>query len=128
MVERHPRTAIGWNDREYFLVEVDGRQHGHGRPDGVGGVEPTAQAGFDEVVAPLGSGGMGEVFCAQDLRLKRAVALKVLVPDLARDERFRERFLSESTRSSTPTWSTELTLPSRLPSAPGRPSHERTSS
>lgn len=23
---RHPRTAIGWNDREFFLVEVDGRQ------------------------------------------------------------------------------------------------------
>lgn len=24
--ERHPRTAFGWNDRYYFLVEVDGRQ------------------------------------------------------------------------------------------------------
>jgi hypothetical protein len=23
---RHPRTALGWNDREFFLVEVDGRQ------------------------------------------------------------------------------------------------------
>lgn len=23
---RHPRTAIGWNDRSFFLVEVDGRQ------------------------------------------------------------------------------------------------------
>ena len=26
MLERHPRTAIGWNAGNYFLVEVDGRQ------------------------------------------------------------------------------------------------------
>lgn len=26
MLERHPRSAIGWNDHDYFLVEVDGRQ------------------------------------------------------------------------------------------------------
>ena len=26
MVERHPRAAIGWNDKYFFLVEVDGRQ------------------------------------------------------------------------------------------------------
>jgi exopolysaccharide biosynthesis protein len=24
--ERHPRTAVGWNQRHFFLVEVDGRQ------------------------------------------------------------------------------------------------------
>jgi exopolysaccharide biosynthesis protein len=24
--ERHPRTAIGWNDKYFFLIEVDGRQ------------------------------------------------------------------------------------------------------
>ena len=26
MTERHPRSAIGWNDESFFLVEVDGRQ------------------------------------------------------------------------------------------------------
>jgi hypothetical protein len=26
MLERHPRTAFGWNDQSFFLVEVDGRQ------------------------------------------------------------------------------------------------------
>jgi exopolysaccharide biosynthesis protein len=26
MRERHPRTAFGWNDRSFFLVQVDGRQ------------------------------------------------------------------------------------------------------
>ncbi len=28
MLERHPRGALGWNDRQFFLVEVDGRQPG----------------------------------------------------------------------------------------------------
>jgi len=27
--ERHPRSALGWNDTHYFLVAVDGRQPGH---------------------------------------------------------------------------------------------------
>lgn len=55
----------------------------------------TELAGY-RVETLVGRGGMGTVYLAEHLRLRRKVALKLLLPELSEDERFRARFLRES--------------------------------
>ena len=49
-----------------------------------------------EVVAPLGAGGMGEVYRARDTKLNRDVAIKVLLPSVANDPDRLARFSREA--------------------------------
>lgn len=59
------------------------------------------QLGQYRILELLGSGGMGEVFLAQDTRLGRQVAVKVLHSHLAADEKLQQRFYREARAAAT---------------------------
>jgi serine/threonine protein kinase len=63
-----------------------------------------------EILAPLGAGGMGEVYRARDTRLDRTIAVKLLPSQLAADPEFRERFDREARAISQLTHANICTL------------------
>src|SRR5205809_1712280 len=61
-----------------------------------GSVAVGSTVGPYEILAPLGSGGMGEVFRARDKRLGRMVAIKILQTKLIAHDELRARFEREA--------------------------------
>ena len=59
------------------------------------------QLGPYEIIAPLGKGGMGEVYRARDTRLRREVALKLLPDAAAHDADSLHRFDRETRAVAT---------------------------
>jgi serine/threonine protein kinase len=59
-------------------------------------LSPGTRLGPYEIVAPLGAGGMGEVYSAKDTRLGREVAVKVLPQHLTSNPEIRARFEREA--------------------------------
>jgi eukaryotic-like serine/threonine-protein kinase len=55
-----------------------------------------ARLGPYEIVAPIGAGGMGEVYKARDTRLSRDVAIKILPESFAADANRLRRFQFEA--------------------------------
>jgi eukaryotic-like serine/threonine-protein kinase len=55
-----------------------------------------SKVGPYEILAPIGAGGMGEVYRARDTKLKREVALKVLPDSFASDPERMARFQREA--------------------------------
>ena len=64
---------------------------GHHLPVAIG-----SMLGKYKVTEVLGRGGMGTVYAAEDPLIKRKVAIKVLSPDLAPDEKVMNRLLAEA--------------------------------
>src|SRR3979490_1677909 len=57
---------------------------------------PGTQLGPYEIIAPLGAGGMGEVYRARDTRLDRTVAIKILPAQFSSDPIRKQRFEREA--------------------------------
>ena len=77
--------------------ELDVTLEGPARlPVASGKLELGQQIGHFKIERPLGAGGMGEVYLANDLALDRPVAIKVLPPGLARDANRRDRLIREA--------------------------------
>jgi len=79
MPEFQPAPAVSTQSSEFLSGTLVGRFH---------------------IGERLGKGGMGEVYLAQDTKLKRLVALKRLAPQLRADSGYRRRFLEEAERAS----------------------------
>jgi TolB-like protein/Tfp pilus assembly protein PilF len=65
-----------------------------------GNIVPGTQLAHYQIISMIGAGGMGEVYLAEDMRLRRKVALKMLAPELTRDERGLRRFEHEAHAAS----------------------------
>lgn len=59
-------------------------------------LESGQRLGDFEIIREIGRGGMGSVYLAEDTRLRRKVALKVILPELADQPDFRRRFEAEA--------------------------------
>jgi uncharacterized RDD family membrane protein YckC/tRNA A-37 threonylcarbamoyl transferase component Bud32 len=109
-----PTTLLSWNSGNHVqkpparadaygttLLAESGARATRSRPRAPGrdsSPEHWVGARFDhfEVEAPLGRGGMGDVYAGRDLSLDRRVAIKVLPDELADQPELYERFVREA--------------------------------
>src|SRR6185369_2414744 len=63
-------------------------------------VEPEAQLLHYRIINKVGEGGMGQVYRAEDTKLGRYVALKLLTPEATRDQTAKRRLLAEAQSAS----------------------------
>src|SRR5687768_11817315 len=78
-------------------MSASARARSSGRSgDGAVSLSAGSRLGPYEILAPLGAGGMGEVYRARDTRLERTVAIKVLAAHLSSSPDVRQRFEREA--------------------------------
>src|SRR5262245_36974646 len=106
-VTRCSRTTRRWiafaarrrSQRSWQSRNRPGKRSRHSRAERLEAVPTLAKGtrlGSYEIVAPLGAGGMGEVYRARDTKLDRDVAIKVLPPHLADSASALARFEREA--------------------------------
>ena len=102
-----PAAAVSGRVMEFTVASFSQGEHapvggvGHGSLGYVGSTRMADHIGRVlgdryRLLAPVGSGGSGHVFVADDVRLRRRVAVKMLHPALADDEAFLKRFRAEA--------------------------------
>jgi serine/threonine protein kinase/alpha-beta hydrolase superfamily lysophospholipase len=70
------------------------------QPAALAGIQAGTRVGHYAIIERLGAGGMGEVLAAEDLRLNRRVALKLLSPTYTSNEHWLKRFRREAQAAS----------------------------
>jgi eukaryotic-like serine/threonine-protein kinase len=98
LIESHKKAED--NDFIAGLAVEDVAEHFSG-DEQMHSLQKGQQLGAYAILDHLGTGGMGEVYLAQDSRLDRTVALKILAPEVAADERRMQRFRQEAKVTSS---------------------------
>ncbi len=73
-------------------------------------IGPGSSLGPYEIRGSVGAGGMGEVYLAQDTRLNRTVAVKILPDSVRKDPEMRERLMREARAAALLTHPNILTV------------------
>lgn len=104
-IRREVEALLAANDRaDGFLsdaaIEIEAKELAREKVN----TPPTFQTGNSlghyKILSRIGSGGMGEVWLAQDARLERRVAIKILPSQFIRDENRLQRFIREAKAAS----------------------------
>jgi len=97
-LKKEVETLLNSAGKPLSLLEQPVQQAAHdmAADSGTGLLFPGMQMERYEIIAPLGTGGMSRVYLAQDVRLRRKVALKTLKPELTADEDGLRRFEREA--------------------------------
>ncbi len=98
-LRRELESLLASHDQAGSFLDVPVHLPGDGEPARTS-LAPGNRLGPYEITAPIGSGGMGEVYRATDSRLGREVAVKVLPREMALDPDRRRRFELEARAAS----------------------------